>query len=79
MDDSKRLPYETIASAAPRLGLSADALRARCRRAQRRDGRRLVAELGGGITAIRFGRRSWRVLFPPAPGPSPAPAGGASP
>jgi hypothetical protein len=78
MDDSKRLPYETIASAAARLGLSADALRARCRRAQRRDGRRVIAELGGGITAIRFGRRSWRVLFPPAPGPTPAPAGAPS-
>ena len=71
--------YETIEAAAQHLGISAEALRARCRRAQRRDGsNRVIAELGGGITAIKLGRRSWRVLFPPAPGPPSGPAGGHS-
>ena len=57
--------YETIEAAAQHLGISAEALRARCRRAQRRDGsNRVVADLGGGIIAIKLGRRSWRVVFP---------------
>lgn len=55
--------FETIESAAPRLGVSAEALRLRCRRAARRAGSVVVAELGGGIVAFKFGRH-WRVRFP---------------
>lgn len=56
--------YEPAARAARRLGLSPDALRARCRRAARnRPTRGTVVELGGGIVALKFGSR-WRVRFP---------------
>jgi formate-dependent phosphoribosylglycinamide formyltransferase (GAR transformylase) len=55
--------YFTIEAAAERLSLQPDALRARCRRRAKRDGRRVVAELGGGIIAIKLGV-SWRVVFP---------------
>lgn len=51
-----------IEEAAPLLGLSPVALRARCRRAStRHDGLRVVAELGAGVLAVKLGRR-WRVL-----------------
>jgi hypothetical protein len=50
--------------AAVRLGLrSANALRARCRRAQRCIRGSIEADLGGGITAFKLGT-SWRVRFP---------------
>ena len=55
--------FETINAAAAKLSLDAEALRARCRRAARRDGDAIVASLGGGIVAIKLGR-SWRVRFP---------------
>jgi hypothetical protein len=55
--------YETIDAAAAKLSVDAGALRARCRRAARREGDKIVAPLGGGIIAIKFGR-SWRVRFP---------------
>jgi hypothetical protein len=54
----------SVEAAAPRLDLEPDALRARCRRAARRVGDAVVAKLGGGIVAFKFGR-SWRVRFPP--------------
>lgn len=50
----------TIESAARLLHLSEHALRARCRRSVRRVGRQLVAYLGAGITAYKFGK-TWRV------------------
>jgi hypothetical protein len=54
---------ETIETAAERLDLDPNALRARCRRAARRVGDEIIAHLGGGIVAFKFGR-SWRVQFP---------------
>jgi hypothetical protein len=57
--------YESIETAATKLDLEADALRARCRRAAERQGDAVIAKLGGGIVAIKFGR-SWRVRFPAA-------------
>ena len=53
----------TIEVAADRLSLEPDALRARCRRAARKVGDEIIAHLGGGIVAFKFGR-SWRVQFP---------------
>jgi len=58
--------YVTIDEAAPRLALTPLALRARCRRAARRDGRIVAAHLGGGVVAYKFGR-SWRVRFAASP------------
>ena len=59
-----RLPeYLTIEAAAARLSTSAHALRARCRRLARREGRDVVARLGGGIVAVKLGV-SWRLRFP---------------
>jgi hypothetical protein len=55
--------FETIERAAARLMIDAEALRARCRRAARRQGRDVVAYLGAGVAAYKFGR-SWRVRFP---------------
>ena len=57
--------YDTIETAAARLVLDVDALRARCRRNARREGTAVVADLGGGIVAFKLGR-SWRVRFPGA-------------
>ena len=57
------LRYFTVEAAAGRLCLSSDALRARCRRRAKREGRQVVADLGGGIVAIKFGV-SWRIRFP---------------
>jgi hypothetical protein len=55
--------YDTVDAAAAKLSLEAAALRARLRRAQRAEGRAVVADLGGGITAFKFGS-SWRISFP---------------
>ena len=54
--------YKPIDVAAPRLGVSEEALRARCRRARKAAGGTVV-DLGGGIRAVKFGR-TWRVRFP---------------
>lgn len=54
--------YDPIDVAAPKLGVSEEALRARCRRA-RKAGGHSVLDLGGGIRAVKFGR-SWRIRFP---------------
>jgi hypothetical protein len=54
--------YVAIEEAAARLALTPVALRARCRRAARREGRNIVAHLGPGVVAYKFGR-SWRLLF----------------
>lgn len=51
--------YLTTEEAAVVLGLEPGALRARARRAARREGRSTVARLGGGVTAVKFGQ-SWR-------------------
>ena len=55
--------YDTVETAAAKLSLDPTALRARLRRAQRAEGRSVVADLGGGITAFKFGS-SWRISFP---------------
>jgi hypothetical protein len=52
-----------VERAAELLGMTADALRARCRRAARKVGRDVVATLGLGILGIKLGR-SWRIQFP---------------
>jgi hypothetical protein len=67
-DDTSRAPthrYITIESAAPVLGLTVQALRARCWRAQKKKGKPSATRfaLGGGIVAVKFGR-TWRVLLP---------------
>ncbi len=58
--------YIPVEEAAARLALTPVALRARCRRAARREGRRVVAHLGADVIAYKFGR-SWRVHFPLGP------------
>lgn len=55
--------YFTIEAAAAVLSLNPHALRARCRRRARREGRSVVAHLGGGIQAVKLGV-TWRVRFP---------------
>jgi len=55
--------YVTIEDAARLLAMTAVALRARCRRRARRQGRDVVAHLGGGVTAYKIGA-SWRLRFP---------------
>jgi hypothetical protein len=52
--------YWTIEEAATLLRIPASALRARCRRGQRRSGKDIVADLGDGIVAVKLGR-SWRI------------------
>ena len=55
--------YESVEAAAPMLGITEEALRARCRRARRGTGGATVADLGAGIRAVKFGR-TWRIQFP---------------
>jgi len=63
-DAKSALPvYMTIDDAAARLSTSSTALRARCRRHARREGRDVVARLGAGVIAYKLGA-SWRVRFP---------------
>jgi hypothetical protein len=54
--------YEDIDAAAARLATTPVALRARCRRGARREGKHVVAHLGPGIMAWKMGR-AWRVRF----------------
>ncbi len=60
---SSPLAYFDIDNAALRLSTTPIALRARCRRHARREGREVVARLGAGVVAYKFGA-SWRVRFP---------------
>jgi hypothetical protein len=56
--------YDTIESAAAKLAMDPNALRARCRRAARRvAGYGIEAHLGAGVVAVKFGK-SWRIRFP---------------
>lgn len=52
----------TLEQAAERLGIGTKALEARCRRAQRKESHNIVARLGAGVTAMKFGV-SWRFRF----------------
>jgi len=53
----------TIDAAAAALSITPEALRARCRRNARREGRDVAARLGGGVVAYKLGA-SWRVQIP---------------
>ncbi len=55
----------TIELAALMLATTPTALRARCRRNARREGREVVARLGAGVVGFKFGA-NWRVRFLPA-------------
>lgn len=55
--------YFTVETAAQRLSTTPNALRARLRRSQRREGTYVISDLGGGLRGIKFGR-SWRLIFP---------------
>jgi len=55
--------YLTVEQAAAILSLTPAALRARLRRAQRAEGRQVVAGLGGGVAAFLLGR-TWRIFIP---------------
>jgi hypothetical protein len=55
--------FDSIESAAEKLGVEPAALRSRCRRAARRAGDATVSQLGGGIVAFKFGQ-TWRIRFP---------------
>ena len=57
--------YDSVETAAAKLGISPEALRARCRRGAERTGEPIIS-LGGGITAFKFGR-TWRFIFPTRP------------
>jgi hypothetical protein len=57
------LLYDPIDIAAPKVGISEEALRARCRRAPLCPGSSAVVDLGAGIRAMKFGR-TWRIRFP---------------
>jgi hypothetical protein len=52
----------TVDEAAPILGLTANALRDRLRRAQRRVDGRIIADVGLAV-GVRLGSRSWRVML----------------
>ena len=52
----------TIDMAALMLSTTPTALRARCRRHARREGREVVARLGAGVVGFKFGA-NWRVRF----------------
>lgn len=54
----------TVDEAATCLSTTPTALRARCRRRSRRVGREIVAHLGAGVVAYKFGA-SWRVRIAP--------------
>ncbi len=55
----------TVEVAAVLLDTTPAALRARCRRNARREGREVVARLGAGVVGFKFGA-NWRVRFQPA-------------
>ena len=59
---SRRQTYFTVAQVAPRLGITPEALRARLRRAERREGTESVARLGAGVVGYRFGS-TWRLYL----------------
>ena len=55
-EKNRLLPTE---EAAQRLGLDPEALRARCRRNAKREGREVIARLGAGVVGVKFGT-TWR-------------------
>jgi hypothetical protein len=58
------VPLVTADEAARLLATTPTALRARCRRCARRIGREVVARLGAGVVAFKFGA-SWRFRLEP--------------
>lgn len=63
MNEQVSVVYLTVETAAVKLSSAPSALRACLRRAQRRDGSAIVADLGGGVRAFKLGR-NWRVRLP---------------
>lgn len=61
-DAAKAPLLADIATAAARLGLEPEALRARARRAQTVERGETIARLGAGVVAYKFGR-TWRFRF----------------
>ena len=59
MSPSPKPQYLTTEQVAKMFGIDPEALRARARRAARREGRTIVARLGAGVTAVKFGPH-WR-------------------
>ena len=59
--------WDTVEIAAAKLDLDPQALRARCRRAARDENGEMVARLGMGVVARKFGT-SWRLFVPSADG-----------
>ena len=60
--DPRPIEFLTTELAATRLSTTPEALRARCRRRAHREGREVVARLGAGVIAFKFGA-SWRIRF----------------
>jgi len=58
--------YFTLREAAAVLSMTEEALQTRCRRKARRIGRDIIAHLGDGVTAVKFGKL-WRIRFPDLP------------
>jgi hypothetical protein len=57
--------YITVDQAADLLATTPVALRHRLRRAQRKDGRQIIAPLLDGYVGVKFGR-SWKIRAPQA-------------
>lgn len=55
--------FFSVPEAARRLGLTDEALRARCRRAARRVNGHIEAHIGAGVIGVKLGR-AWRIIFP---------------
>jgi hypothetical protein len=54
--------FDDINTAAAKLGLDPEALRARCRRVQTKERGEVVARLGAGVVGYKLGR-SWMFRF----------------
>jgi hypothetical protein len=54
--------WESLEVAAPRLGVTVEALRARCRRGAKEEDGAIRVDLGCGAVAMKLGR-SWRVCL----------------
>jgi hypothetical protein len=57
------MTYYTIEQAAAQLAMTPQALQKRCTRNARIRGSDVIAELGDGVIAVKFGR-VWRIRFP---------------
>lgn len=62
-DTPRATQWQSVKAAAAQLDLRPRALQARCRRAARKERGHVIADLGMGVVARKFGR-SWRVYVP---------------